>query len=393
MLFVVEILVLKPMAARLASNGTLSALPLCLLLICLGAVSGTTDCFADPNSQFKVRHPTPENIPTITDPKFILDTGGDPQHIGLDFLSTLDIADTLYIGVNEGADHEMFSDVRDIEFDSDGRLFILDEQTGTVRIFNPDGSYVGSIGQLGMGPGELKHPESVAILDSGATVIVMTRSSRIHVFIRDDTDIYSYHHSFSTQGHGGGSGCAMNGHIYLLGYNPDVDGIVHKFTLDGQWQTAFGAPYKSRSQFAVSSLSTRGLIACSDGIIAVAKEHIPIMTGYAENGSMLWQVKFDDFKPASVTQRGPGRMSYSLPKNGESFLHTLFAGSDGDFYISFVVARAGNTNPSHLFRINARSGIGIYAGHAGKVVGIRDNYVVQQGIAPYPHFRLLRILE
>ena len=228
----------------------------------------------------------------------------------------LGITDTLDIGVNEGSEYEMFGDIRDIEIDPDGRLFILDTRAGAVRIFNSDGSYAGSIGRPGIGPGEFEHAESVSLLDSGATAIVASRDHRIQIFARDGRGTYRYRDGFTKQGIGGGTSCAVNGHLYLIGYRPGVDGIVHRFTLDGKWLTAFGAVYQSKSPFVTSVLSGRGMIACSNryGVIAVVEDNIPAVTGYAEDGSMLWQVKFGDFKPISRIQRGPSSMIFPKPR-------------------------------------------------------------------------------
>jgi hypothetical protein len=48
----------------------------------------------------------------------------------------------------------VFGDISDIEVDADGRLYVFDRQAQDVRVFNPDGSYVRTIGRSGRGPGE-----------------------------------------------------------------------------------------------------------------------------------------------------------------------------------------------------------------------------------------------
>ncbi len=51
----------------------------------------------------------------------------------------LGITDTLDIGVNEGSEYEMFGDIRDIEIDPDGRLFIWIPGLGLCGFSTPTG--------------------------------------------------------------------------------------------------------------------------------------------------------------------------------------------------------------------------------------------------------------
>lgn len=62
----------------------------------------------------------------------------------------------LTIGVLDGEDHEVFGDVRGIEADAEGRIYVLDAQTTDVRVFAPDGTFLRRIGRRGEGPGEIR---------------------------------------------------------------------------------------------------------------------------------------------------------------------------------------------------------------------------------------------
>lgn len=91
----------------------------------------------------KRMHPTSDNIPTITDPDFILKPPGDILDMGTNLYSSLALTDTVIIGVAEGERHEMLGSVEDIEIDADGRIFIVGRELGEVLYCSSDGSYLG----------------------------------------------------------------------------------------------------------------------------------------------------------------------------------------------------------------------------------------------------------
>lgn len=61
----------------------------------------------------------------------------------------------LRIGVMDGPLHEVFGDVRAIEADDEGTIYILDHLASEIRAFTPDGEYLRTLTRSGDGPGEL----------------------------------------------------------------------------------------------------------------------------------------------------------------------------------------------------------------------------------------------
>lgn len=61
----------------------------------------------------------------------------------------------LRIGTVEGEDYEVFGDVRSVEADADGNIYILDRQASQIRVFGPDGGFLRAISRKGEGPGEI----------------------------------------------------------------------------------------------------------------------------------------------------------------------------------------------------------------------------------------------
>ncbi len=75
------------------------------------------------------------------------------------------IADT--IGIEIGDSNYVFGTIIDAAFMPDGRIVLLDPVRNRVSIFNPEGEFLFSIGNTGIGPGEFNEPSSIAILSNG----------------------------------------------------------------------------------------------------------------------------------------------------------------------------------------------------------------------------------
>lgn len=69
--------------------------------------------------------------------------GGDP------------VTPDLRIGTMDGPAPTIFGDVRGIEADSAGTIYVLDYQASEVRAFDPDGQFLRTVATRGRGPGEI----------------------------------------------------------------------------------------------------------------------------------------------------------------------------------------------------------------------------------------------
>lgn len=78
----------------------------------------------------------------------------------------------LRFGSRDGTNPDLtFSDIRGIQADSDGNIYVLDQQAVEVRVFDPGGEYLRTIARRGQGPGEIV--EANGILLSGDTLLWM----------------------------------------------------------------------------------------------------------------------------------------------------------------------------------------------------------------------------
>jgi hypothetical protein len=66
------------------------------------------------------------------------------------------LVEELRIGVLEGAEEEVFGSVGAVAVMADGATVIADIQVPVLRLFSPEGTYLGDAGREGEGPGEYK---------------------------------------------------------------------------------------------------------------------------------------------------------------------------------------------------------------------------------------------
>jgi hypothetical protein len=75
------------------------------------------------------------------------------------------------VGQAEGADHEMFGSVTAVAFDASENLYVLDNQSARVMVYDRSGRFVRQIGKRGGGPGELQAPFTLLVAPDGTLYV------------------------------------------------------------------------------------------------------------------------------------------------------------------------------------------------------------------------------
>ena len=347
---------------------------------CMGwciAVAVTTIFFQGVGKAQTVIHPTKENIPVSSDPRFELRHEVD----GVDFWhwNSSSISE---IGMNEGDNSQMLGVVFDLETDQEGTVYYLDLILEEVRAYDYEGNWIGNVANPGIGPGELESPLGLLVIPDSNQIIVADQLTN-HVFERNEVTFELVSTQRPKYPSSNGQLCVMNGHYYLAFYDMSIPAseqkIIHKYTLDGEWVTSFREPYAYDNPLFVSKFASETFIACNPehNTIAVLTNHIPAMTGYSDQGEQLWQVTFPDYRPDVVEERVfDGRVHSTLMfEAGTSVFRSLF--SNGEyFYVTYVFRKKASGpfhrvrfSESHAFRVNAHSGLGVYLGAAGPEIG------------------------
>ena len=86
------------------------------------------------------------------------------------------------IGLLDGPDEFLFGDIESVARDASGNLVVADEQALEIRIFDPKGGYLRSVGREGEGPGEFLDLTGAWTLADGSIVTVDYRLDRITRF-------------------------------------------------------------------------------------------------------------------------------------------------------------------------------------------------------------------
>lgn len=72
--------------------------------------------------------------------------------------------------------------ITDLAFDSDGNMFVADPVDDNVKLYNPAGELVTTIGRPGEGPGEFDHPARIDLSPNEELLTVMDRQPRVSFF-------------------------------------------------------------------------------------------------------------------------------------------------------------------------------------------------------------------
>jgi len=89
------------------------------------------------------------------------------------------------IGVELGDSNFVFGVIQDVDITPDGNCAILDSQKKRVRVFSPEGEFLGSFGGQGEAPGEFLNPQSVACLSDGRIAVSDPFSREVEIFESD----------------------------------------------------------------------------------------------------------------------------------------------------------------------------------------------------------------
>lgn len=318
-------------------------------------------------------HPTPENIPDATDASLVIDLSDlDQWEEGPLFPDTTGFTSAHY-GSDDGPEHEFLSWVQDVAHDGQGTIFILDANPGSdattsvrvVHMVSKSGQHLGILGRRGMGPGEFMNPRKLLVAEQGNALLVLGWDRHIDIFRRDESGSFSYSERLNMPT-GVNEACIMRDHLYYLQHDADTGHSIQKFTLDGQHVMGFGAPYKSRNPTVVESLSGNGRIICNEdqGVLGFVRSYIPVLTGFDENGGLLWRIKVDGVSPQVgveewVRPDGSLGIQYDVSnqfEKGRGQLLPSVARGDGNIYLTVSVSTGNKQSRSLLFRVDAQTG-------------------------------------
>ncbi len=101
--------------------------------------------------------------------------------------------EVLTFGEAAGDPDYQFGQISGLDVASDGRILVLDQQAGHIKVFSPEGMFESAIGQSGSGPGELGPQAALLMVGRGDTVIVPDMGNqRVNLFFLDGSEPSSF---------------------------------------------------------------------------------------------------------------------------------------------------------------------------------------------------------
>ena len=92
------------------------------------------------------------------------------------------LVEDLRIGTVERTGPDLFGRIRSLAVDAAGRIYVLEAQAQEIRVFNPDGTYLRTIGRKGGGPGEFSQALLAEFGPDGNLWVVDPENNRLSVF-------------------------------------------------------------------------------------------------------------------------------------------------------------------------------------------------------------------
>jgi hypothetical protein len=88
----------------------------------------------------------------------------------------------LTIGRENDPDKSMIFAIRSVQVDAAGNIYVLDDKIGLVKVYDPDGRHLRTIGKKGQGPGELQNPSVMTMTLDGHLCFLDISNNRVSIF-------------------------------------------------------------------------------------------------------------------------------------------------------------------------------------------------------------------
>jgi DNA-binding beta-propeller fold protein YncE len=129
-----------------------------------------------------------------------------------------------------------------VALDKATNVYVTDEWSHRITIFNKDGEYQSHWGAHGSGDGELDRPAGIAIAKDGTVFVVDSNNNRVQKFTLDGKFLGKFGGSGTGKGEFNmpwGICLDKDENVFVADWRNDR---IQSFTPDGQWMASFGKP-------------------------------------------------------------------------------------------------------------------------------------------------------
>lgn len=93
------------------------------------------------------------------------------RHEGLNAGTPTLLNPSVMIGTVDGDEATIFGEIKGVDVDREGNIYVLDAQPREIRVFDPSGTYLRTLGGQGSGPGEIERANGFMILPDNSVWI------------------------------------------------------------------------------------------------------------------------------------------------------------------------------------------------------------------------------
>ena len=215
-----------------------------------------------------------------------------------------------------------------VAVDAAGRLFVLDMGNHRVQQFGPDGSYLGTFGRQGQGPGEFYYPSWLDVDDRGFLYVADPNNQRIQVLTPDGKD----HRTVKGLEQGAGSVFVGKGGELLIGaprvrfvMNPEekkaaaLPKLVRVLDAEGKPVREFGEPRDFGDELLNNGANEAILTVDRAGQAYLVFTVQNRIEKYAADGRLLWRADRElpystEIKEKGKIERQGGGVSIRMPR-------------------------------------------------------------------------------
>lgn len=272
---------------------------------------------------------TRNGVTVVTNPREPEPQNGLPSQVVL--------VEELVIGQSTGDENYMFSELRSVQVDDRGDIFVLDWKENLVKIYDEHGKHIRTFGKTGQGPGEFHNPGRMYMCSNGRILILDRGNSRLCFYSKDghclqEQDIRELGSVIrawpDSRGH-------IFGEIYLAGETPTTEivefdehlnrlrtitaykrkRVYHTLALE-QPRPVFAVNTSDELIWAVNS-DYKFNVVSTDGILVriIVKKYKPVKIPKSEHDKIM--------KKYFGTQPPPPQFKVVIPENNSAFEYFL----------------------------------------------------------------------
>ncbi len=244
--------------------------------------------------------------------------------------------ETVIGDLHEPASH-VFGQIRHLEVDGDGNLYVLDRHANDIRVFNARGEFIDGVGGGGQGPGEFRGLRGVTLSGGGLMHAVDEGNARVSTFELTETGL-EFRDSASL-GFVPYDVCALGSiRFVLVGGGPATGELIHALDEEGNVIRTFGEREFPEGELREikgdrSDLLNQGFLHCDEERDLLFFLHLarPLLRAFSPTGEEVWRTTIPDYH----------EQRYALGRNGLCCRYPLPDPDSGTYHHGYQVTGDG----------------------------------------------------